>query len=87
MQSIKTFDEEFSVVNSMNLAGLKPEYSTRMGAALRHCGYSFSNIHANRKLILLVTDGAPSDIDVDDLDYLFFEIDTLDSLAKYIYLF
>ena len=73
MQSIKTFDEEFSVVNSMNLAGLKPEYSTRMGAALRHCGYSFSNIHANRKLILLVTDGAPSDIDVDDLDYLFFD--------------
>ena len=44
--------------------------STRMGAALRHAGHLLSERRAARKLIVLVTDGAPHDIDVHDRWYL-----------------
>ena len=70
VQSIKKFTENFGIMNAMSLAGLSSGYSTRLGAALRHCSFSFDKIHAHRKLILLVTDGYPSDIDVDDVNYL-----------------
>ena len=35
--------------------------STRIGAALRHAGYRLSLIEARQRLIILVTDGKPSD--------------------------
>ena len=44
--------------------------STRMGAALRHAGFRLSQQRAEKRILLLVTDGEPSDIDVVDKDYL-----------------
>ena len=44
--------------------------STRMGATLRHAGHLLRRRRAARKLIVLVTDGAPHDIDVHDRWYL-----------------
>lgn len=73
IQTVKQFDEEFGISNEMSLAGLASGYSTRMGAALRYCGNSFKKILTDRKLILLVTDGEPSDIDVNDAKYLTFD--------------
>ncbi|MEL6997511.1 MAG: VWA domain-containing protein [Pseudomonadota bacterium] len=52
------------------LAGLKPGFSTRLGAALRHTAADLSDQPTFRRLILLVTDGEPSDIDCLDPDYL-----------------
>jgi len=37
--------------------------AARMGAALRHAGYHLSRQQEKRKLILLVTDGEPADVD------------------------
>ena len=54
----------------MNISGMKSQYSTRMGPVIRYTGESFKNVHALRKLVLIITDGEPSDIDVSDKEYL-----------------
>ena len=41
-------------------------HSTRMGAALRHAARTLSREPSQHRVVLLVTDGAPSDIDVHD---------------------
>ena len=45
-------------------------YSTRMGAALRHATTLLQHEPPAQRAILLVTDGAPSDIDVHEPQYL-----------------
>ena len=40
--------------------------STRLGTALRHAGAEIASVRSHRKLILVLTDGEPSDIDVVD---------------------
>ncbi|WP_199275576.1 nitric oxide reductase activation protein NorD [Pseudomonas corrugata] len=45
-------------------------YSTRLGAALRHATSCIVQEQAERRAILLVSDGAPSDIDVYESRYL-----------------
>lgn len=47
-----------------------PRYSTRMGAALRHAAALMSTEAADQRAIVIITDGAPSDIDVFDTQYL-----------------
>ena len=44
--------------------------STRMGAALRHAGSGLLKQPESRKLILLVTDGSPADVDERDPQHL-----------------
>jgi len=44
--------------------------STRLGTALRHAGAALERRAAQRKLLLVVTDGEPSDVDVHDRKYL-----------------
>jgi nitric oxide reductase activation protein len=41
-----------------------------MGTALRHAGFRLHQQRAEKRILLLVTDGEPSDIDVVDRDYL-----------------
>ena len=41
-----------------------------MGAALRHAGNEIAGQLSHRRLILVVTDGEPSDVDVEDRKYL-----------------
>ena len=45
-------------------------YSTRMGAAMRHAGHYLAHQEADKKLLLVLTDGEPSDIDVKDPRHL-----------------
>jgi nitric oxide reductase activation protein len=45
-------------------------YSTRMGAALRNAGHYLSNRQSDKKILLLLTDGEPADIDVTDPNHL-----------------
>jgi nitric oxide reductase NorD protein len=63
---VKDFAEPFDDVALRRLAGLTPGFSTRLGAALRHAGAELKPRAAERKLVLALTDGAPSDIDVSD---------------------
>lgn len=55
---------------SAMIGALRGRYSTRMGAALRHAAALMQAEPPGQRAVLLVTDGAPSDIDVHDPQYL-----------------
>jgi Mg-chelatase subunit ChlD len=63
---IKDFAESFAAPARARLAGLTPGLSTRLGAALRHAGAELAGVRSFRRLVLVLTDGEPSDIDVPD---------------------
>ncbi len=65
-QHIKGFSEPWGDTVKARLAALQAGYSTRMGAALRHAGHYLAARKADKKLMLILTDGRPSDIDVQD---------------------
>jgi uncharacterized protein YegL len=65
-QHIKGFGEPWGDAPKARLAVLKAGYSTRMGAALRHAAHYLGAQKADKKLLLVLTDGRPSDIDVQD---------------------
>ena len=67
---IKDFDEGFETPQKLCLREQTGRLSTRMGAALRHAVSCLAGERAEMKAILLLTDGAPSDIDVTDERYL-----------------
>jgi len=67
---IKDFSQHFNDEVKTRLAGMKGGLSTRMGAALRHAGQHLLKQQERRKLILLVTDGEPADIDERDPQHL-----------------
>lgn len=66
----KDFNQHFDDESKSRLAGMKGGLSTRMGAALRHAGHHLMKQPERRKLILLVTDGEPADIDERDPQHL-----------------
>ena len=66
----KEFAQAFDTEAMARLDGMKGGLSTRMGAALRHAGAGLLKQPERRKLILLVTDGAPADIDERDPQHL-----------------
>lgn len=67
---VKDFSEPYGAVTRARLAGLRGMLSTRLGAALRQAGAEVSREPTHRRLVLVVTDGEPSDIDVVDRSYL-----------------
>jgi nitric oxide reductase NorD protein len=67
---IKDFGRPFDRFAVARLAGLSGDYSTRLGAVIRHAGSDLRGQRSYRRLLLIVTDGEPSDIDVDDRRYL-----------------
>jgi nitric oxide reductase activation protein len=69
----KDFDEPYGEQARARLAGMTGQLSTRMGTALRHAGFHLRYRRAMRKLILLITDGEPHDIDVHDRKSLVFD--------------
>lgn len=66
----KDFDQKYDDEAKSRLAGMKGGLSTRMGAALRHAGSHLMQQNASKRLVLLVTDGEPADIDERDPQYL-----------------
>ncbi|KAA0444716.1 MAG: VWA domain-containing protein [Candidatus Thioglobus sp.] len=70
---LKDFNQHFDDEAKSRLAGMKGGLSTRMGAALRHAGQHLHKQAEKRKLILLVTDGEPADIDETDPQHLRFD--------------
>lgn len=67
---IKGFSESWDDKVKERLAALQAGLSTRMGAAMRHAGHYLEHQSADKKLLLLLTDGEPSDIDMNDPDML-----------------
>jgi hypothetical protein len=66
----KDFDQPYGDEPKARLAGMQGGLSTRMGAALRHAGWHLTQQSATKRLVLLITDGEPADIDERDPQYL-----------------
>lgn len=65
-QHIKGYSEHWSDEVKARLAAMEAGYSTRMGAALRHASHYLGSQKSDKKLLLVLTDGEPSDIDTND---------------------
>jgi len=63
---IKGYSERWNDQVKGRLAAMKASYSTRMGAAMRHAAHYLGQQQADKKLMLVLTDGEPSDIDSKD---------------------
>ncbi|MBL0142597.1 MAG: VWA domain-containing protein [Betaproteobacteria bacterium] len=66
----KDAGEPWAAPAKARLAGMTGRLSTRMGAAIRHAGALLARQPHKRKLLIVLTDGAPSDVDVRDPQYL-----------------
>lgn len=67
--TLKSFDEGGEAL-AARLAALSPGYSTRLGPMVRHASRGLAHQATFRKVLIVVSDGEPSDVDVDDPDYL-----------------
>lgn len=67
---IKNFGAPYDALSKACLAGLSGGFSTRLGAAMRHAAEDLKRQQTHRKLLLVITDGEPFDIDVPDRRYL-----------------
>ena len=67
---LKGYREPWGDEVKARLAAMDAGLSTRMGAALRHAGHYLSHQQADKKLLLLLTDGEPADIDSKDPRHL-----------------
>lgn len=66
----KDFNQHYDDDAKARLAGMTGGLSTRMGAAMRHAGHHLLKQPERRKLLLIVTDGEPADIDERDPQHL-----------------
>lgn len=66
----KDFGQPYDGVAKARLAGMEGQLSTRMGAAIRHAAASLKAQRSTKKLLLVITDGEPADVDVRDPQYL-----------------
>ncbi len=66
----KDFNQYWDDEVKARLAGMQGGLSTRMGAAMRHAAWHLLNQPERKKLLLLVTDGEPADIDERDPQHL-----------------
>lgn len=60
---VKKFCDPFNAQTLLRISALRPGYYTRMGAALRHTQQILSLRPERHRLILLLTDGKPNDLD------------------------
>jgi len=66
----KDFDQHWDDEPKAKLAGMTGQLSTRMGTAIRHAGHHLQLQRSAKKLLIVITDGEPADIDVRDPQYL-----------------
>ena len=63
---LKGFSEGWGDEVKARLAAMDAGFSTRMGAAMRHAAHYLGTRKADKKLMLILTDGEPSDVDSAD---------------------
>ncbi|WP_340054460.1 nitric oxide reductase activation protein NorD [Pseudomonas sp. JAI120] len=64
LQQLKTFEQAYDDRTRGCIQALKPGYYTRMGAAIRQATHLLGACKQRRKLLLLLTDGKPNDLDL-----------------------
>ncbi len=60
---IKDFDAPVSPETYANIAAMRPGHYTRLGAAIRHASAQLALQPSEKKLLLVLTDGKPNDLD------------------------
>lgn len=60
---LKSFDEKYDGLARGRIAAIKPGYYTRMGAAIRHATELLKAQKQRQRLLLILTDGKPNDLD------------------------
>ena len=63
VRTIKQFDEQYGNDTARRIAALEPEQYTRAGAAIRHSSTMLMREPAAHRLLLLLSDGKPNDVD------------------------
>ncbi|MEX0350816.1 MAG: nitric oxide reductase activation protein NorD [Paracoccaceae bacterium] len=63
VQRCKRFDEPMGALVEQRIASLRPGHYTRLGAAIRHCSADLAEQSRKRRLLLVITDGKPNDLD------------------------
>ena len=60
---LKAFSERYDARVRGRLAAIKPGFYTRMGAAIRHASTLLAKQPSKQRLLLILTDGKPNDLD------------------------
>lgn len=64
IQHLKDFAEPWTGAVQARVQAVKPGYYTRMGAAIRHATAQLARRPERQRLLLILTDGKPNDLDV-----------------------
>lgn len=59
----KSFEEPMGPAVTARIGGFRPGHYTRLGAAIRHASAMLAEESAARRLLLVLTDGKPNDLD------------------------
>ncbi len=62
-ETVKDFDEPLNQAVLRRISALRPGYYTRIGAGIRHATAKLSERPNRQRLLLVLTDGKPNDID------------------------
>lgn len=63
IETVKDFDEPLSQTVVQRISAMKPGYYTRIGTGIRHATAKLAERPNRQKLLLVLTDGKPNDID------------------------
>lgn len=63
MNHLKSFDEAWNESARARVGAIKPGFYTRMGSAIRYATRELQQRPERRKLLMLLTDGKPNDLD------------------------
>ncbi|MCP3374510.1 nitric oxide reductase activation protein NorD [Bradyrhizobium cajani] len=63
LETVKAFGEPMSGAVERRIGALRPGYYTRIGAAVRHASAELARQPQRKKLLLVLTDGKPNDVD------------------------
>src|SRR5690606_21450588 len=63
IRNVKNFEERYGHDIELRIAGLEPERYTRAGAAIRHATALLMREQAHHRLLLILSDGKPNDMD------------------------
>lgn len=66
---LKDFNGRYNAAARGRILAIKPGFYTRMGAAIRQAANILYEQPANRRLLLIITDGKPNDLDLYDSRY------------------
>jgi nitric oxide reductase NorD protein len=66
---LKDFSQKFDAAARGRILALKPGYYTRLGASIRHASAQLARQKASRRVLLILSDGKPNDLDLYDGRY------------------